>query len=43
MSIRKSGIEEFSGVDIILNWDNEQHTFEDWEELLLKTYLDLEE
>lgn len=33
----------FEGAEIILDWDKEQHTFEEWEELLLNTYLDLEQ
>jgi hypothetical protein len=33
----------FEGAEIILDWDKKQHTFEEWEELLLNTYLDLEQ
>lgn len=35
--------EGFEGAEIILDWDKKQHTFEEWEELLLNTYLDLEQ
>ena len=35
--------EGFEGAEIVLDWDKKQHTFEEWEELLLNTYLDLEQ